>query len=87
MVVSVGELWEAIKLLPALGTLIDAGIEIDDVGTRCARCREMDDDIASRIEAARITHVGVVVSRDVDVVVLGPTHAFEVNRDRRSDRT
>ena len=51
-----------------------------------ARRREVDHNVALAVEAARVAHVGVVVGRDVDIVVLGPADALEVNRHRRAGR-
>ena len=47
------------------------------------RC-EVDDDIALAVEAARVPHIGVVVRRSVNVVVLGPADAFQVDADARA---
>ena len=47
---------------------------------------EVDRHIALAVEPARIPHVRVVIGRDVDVVVLGPSDAFQMNRHRRPHR-
>ena len=62
------------------------GIQVDDVHARRAGRVEVDHDVALAVEAARVAHVGVVVGRDVDVVVLGPADALQMNRHRRADR-
>src|SRR4051812_42308775 len=52
--------------------------------TRSACRFELDNDVALRVEAAGIAHIGIVVSRGINVVVLGPADAFEMNADRCS---
>ena len=55
---------------------------------RCSARRagrgEVDHDVALAVEPARVTHVGVVVGRHVDVVVFGPADALQMNRHRRA---
>src|SRR5436309_16003341 len=50
---------------------------------RLAGGGEVDNDIAVTVESAGVAHVGIVVRRDVDVVVFGPADALQVDRDRR----
>src|SRR4030095_5117684 len=50
-------------------------------------CGEVDNDIAMTVEAADVSHVRVVVCRDIDVVVLGPADSFKVDRDGRANRS
>src|SRR5215208_5142359 len=61
MIARIRELRQAIELLPAIRSLVDARVKIDHVKTGPAGCREIDDDVAARVEAAGVTHVGVVV--------------------------
>src|SRR5437762_14186467 len=69
MIVRVGELRQPIELLAAFRPLVDAWIEIDEMHAGRARGGEMNDNVTAGIEAARISHVCVVVRRHVDVVV------------------
>src|SRR5438105_8996311 len=85
MIVAIRQLRQPIELLRLiLRALVDARIEIDDVHAGRAGRGEIDHHIAARIEAARIAHVGIIVGGDVDVVVLGPADAFEMDRDARA---
>src|SRR5262245_2524516 len=81
MVVCVGELRQAIELLAPLGPLVDAGIQVDQVDARRAGGGEIDRDITPAVEAARVSHVRVVIRRDIDVVVLGPPDALQADGD------
>ena len=63
--------------------LVDSGVQIDQVRSRLPGRVEVDDNITVTVEAAGVPHVGIVVRRDVDVVVIGPADTFQVNRDRR----
>src|SRR5947208_10768807 len=47
--------------------------------TRFTRCSKIDHHIALSIEAAGISHVGVIVRRSINIVVLGPAHTFQMN--------
>ena len=88
MVIRVGELRLSVELLRfCRGPLIDAGIEVDQMRADLARRSEVDHHVALAVEAAGVPHVGVVVGRHVDVVVLGPANTLQVNRHRRSRRT
>src|SRR5438477_404100 len=82
-IVRVGELRQPIELLAAFRPLVDAWIEIDEMHAGRARGGEMNDNVTAGIEAARISHVCVVVRRHVDVVVFGPADTLEMNRDGR----
>src|SRR4029077_4455345 len=66
-------------------TLIDARKEIDQMFAGRSRGRKVNQDIAMTVEAADIAHVGVVVSRNIDIVVLRPANTFEMDRDGRPD--
>src|SRR5579862_4076284 len=80
MVVLVGELRKAIELLVGLGPLVNGGVEVDEVDAGQPCRGEVDDHVALAIEAARVSHVGVVVGRDVDVVEIRPSDALQVDR-------
>ena len=82
MVVGVGQLRQPVDLLAVFRPLVDPRIEIDQMHAGRAGGREVDDDIALAVEAAGISHVGVVVGRHVDVVVVGPADALQMNRHR-----
>src|SRR5262245_59128741 len=87
MIVGVGQLWLTVQQLWfGWGPLIDAWIQIDDVHARRAARREIDDDVALAVEAARVAHIRVVVRGDVDVVVFRPADALQMNRHWRANR-
>src|SRR5579883_1387388 len=88
VIVGIRELRDPIQKLRFLRRpLIDPRKKIDQVCTRRACRRESDDDVALAVEAAGITHVGVVVCSGIYVVVLRPADALEMNRDRCACRT
>src|SRR6266571_9360591 len=73
MVVGVSQLRQSIKLLRFVrGALVDSRIQVDEVLTRFAGGREVDDYVALAVEAAGVAHVGIIIGRHVDVVVFGP---------------
>ena len=84
MVVGVRELRQTIELLRVasslvISSLIDPRIEVDEVHARGSRRGEVDDHVSLAVEPAGITHVGVVVRRHVNVVVVGPADSLEVD--------
>ena len=87
MIIGISQLRQSIKLLRFFrGAFVDSGIKVDQVLARFASCREVDDDVALAVKAAGIAHVGIVIGRHVDVVVLGPADTLEMNADMRSGR-
>src|SRR6185369_15857597 len=68
-------------------SLINPRIQIDHVDAGPAGGREVDHNIALAVEPARITHVGVVVRDRVDIVVLGPTYALQMDADLSTGRS
>jgi hypothetical protein len=87
MIVGIGKLRQPIQLLTTFRSLVDSWIEIDQVHSGRAGRREIHNNVSLTIEPARISHVRVVVGHHVDVVVVGPPDAFEVDRDWCSHRT
>ena len=77
MVVGISELWEPVQLLRrGRWSLVNSGIQVDQVSAEFARRCEVDDHVALAIESAGVAHHGVVVGRDIYVVVFGPAYAF-----------
>ena len=87
MIVGVGELRKTIELLASFRSLVNSRIEVDEVHARRTCGREVDDDVTAAVEAAGVAHVRVVVRGDVDVVVVRPADALQVNRHRRARRS
>src|SRR5262249_24020944 len=86
MIVCISQLRLPIEqLLFGGGTLIYAGEQIDQMLAGSSGCGESEHDVAVTVESAHVSHVGVIVCRNIDVVVLRPTHPFEMNRDWSSD--
>ena len=85
MILCIGKLRLPVKQLWFGGrSLIDTWKQVDQMLAGSARCGEVHNDVAMTVEAADISHIRVVVCRDIDVVVLGPADTLEVNRDRRA---
>src|SRR5437870_1988487 len=85
MIVGVRELRYAVEELRFFWrSLVDAGKKIDQVLADVACRSEIDDHVSLRVEAAGIAHVGIIVCRRINIVVLGPADAFQVNRDGSS---
>src|SRR5262245_17903158 len=88
MILRVRKLWLPVKQLWLGGrALIDTWKQIDQMLTGRTRRREVNHNVALAVEAAHVSHVRVVVCGDVDVVVLGPADALQVDRDGSSERT
>src|SRR6516225_2664401 len=76
MVLRVGQLRDAEVVRPRLGSLVDAGVKIDEMPTRRAGRLDQDLDIALAVEGAGIADIAVVVDHTVDVGGLGPADAL-----------
>src|SRR5437879_98217 len=88
MILCIGKLRLPVKQLWFGGrSLIDTWKQVDQMLAGSARCGEVHNDVAMTVEAAYVSHVRVIVSGDIDVVVLGPADPFKVDRDVRSNRS
>ena len=65
---------------------IIADVSIDQMLARSAGGGEIDHDVAVAVETAGISHVCVVVRRNIYIVVFRPADAFEVDCDGRAHR-
>src|SRR5205807_7313265 len=86
MVLRIGQLGNAEVVRPRLSTLVDAGVEIDEMPTRRAGRLDRDLDIALAVEGAGIADIAVVVDQMVDVGGLGPADALEMHREGGAHR-